>query len=75
MTDKHCKHKTTDEIRAIIRQEAAKAGGIKAWCKQVGIGDRYVYEVLQGMREPSAMVMYRVGYRRVIMGELMQKKG
>ncbi len=57
---------TSDEIRDIVRKEAAKAGGIPVWCRQNNISDSFLYEVLRGMREPSAKLSNAVGYRRVI---------
>ena len=67
-----CHHITADEIRNLIRQEAEKVGGIPAWCEQNEVGTSYIYEMLRGQREPSAMIMNKVGYRRVILGEPMK---
>jgi hypothetical protein len=55
-----------DDIRELVRKEAVKAGGIPAWCKQNKISDSFLYEVLKGMREPSAKLANTLGYRRVI---------
>jgi hypothetical protein len=57
---------TGDDIRDLVRKEAAKAGGIPIWCKQKKISDSFLYEVLRGQREPSAKLSNAVGYRRVI---------
>ena len=56
---------TGDNIRELVRREAAKVGGI-AWCKENKISDSFLYEVLRGMREPSAKLANTLGYRRVI---------
>ena len=37
------------------------------------MGTSYVYEVLRGMRQPSAKLMKAVGYRRVMLAEPMKK--
>jgi hypothetical protein len=71
MTSK-CHHITADDIRHIIRLEAAKAGGIPEWCEKNKVGTSYIYEMLRGQREPSSMIMNKVGYRRVILGEPMK---
>jgi len=57
---------TGDSIRELVRKEATKAGGIPNWCKQNRISDSFLYEVLRGMREPSAKLANALGYRRVI---------
>jgi hypothetical protein len=57
---------TGDEIREMVRKEAAKVGGIPTWCEQNKISDSFLYEVLRGQREPSAKLSNAVGYRRVI---------
>jgi hypothetical protein len=57
---------TGDDIRELVRKEAAKAGGIPVWCKENQISDSFLYEVLRGMREPSAKLANTLGYRRVI---------
>ena len=55
-----------EEIRGLVRQEAAKVGGIPVWCKSHKISDSFLYEVLRGQREPSAKLANTLGYRRVI---------
>lgn len=57
---------TGDDIREIVKTEAARFGGIPAWCKEKKISDSFLYEVLRGQREPSAKLSNAVGYRRVI---------
>lgn len=57
---------TGDNIRDLVRKEAAMVGGIPVWCKQNKISDSYLYEVLRGMREPSTKLANTLGYRRVI---------
>jgi predicted GIY-YIG superfamily endonuclease len=60
---------TDDELRVVIALDAEKVGGIPAWCEITGVGSSYIYEVLRGQRQPSAMVANKVGYRRVILFE------
>lgn len=66
------KNLTGDDIRGIVRSEAAKAGGIPAWCREKKISDSFLYEVLRGQREPSAKLANAIGYRRVIRFEAFE---
>ncbi len=63
---------TGDDIRELVRKEAAKVGGIPVWCKEKKISDSFLYEVLRGQREPSAKLSNAVGYRRVIRFETFE---
>jgi hypothetical protein len=63
---------TGDDIRELVRKEAAKVGGIPIWCKENKISDSFLYEVLRGQREPSAKLSNAVGYRRVIRFEAFE---
>ena len=44
-----------DNVRELVRREAAKVGGIPVWCKQNNISDSFLYEVLR--RHPGVRRM------------------
>jgi hypothetical protein len=48
---------TPDSVRALIRRACKEAGSQKAWCKQHGIGEAFLSQVLRGEREPSPAIL------------------
>ena len=48
---------TLDQVRALLRWECEKAGSQKLWADVHGVSPAYVSDVIQGRREPGAMLL------------------
>lgn len=58
----------------MLREECTKAGCVADWCKLHKVAPSFAYEVLKGIREPSAKLSMELGYRRVLMYEPLKTR-
>lgn len=65
---------TTHDVREIIKDLCAAAGGQHAWAKAMGISQAYVNQVIQGNREPGPAILDAVGLERVVSYRLLSRR-
>jgi len=53
-------------VRRLLRAEADKAGGQRAYAEQVGVSPELVRLVLVGRREPAGRILDALGLERVV---------
>ena len=53
-----------DEVRALLRDEIAKAGTAKEWAAKFGMSPQLVSDTINGAREPSWKIMRALGLKR-----------
>jgi hypothetical protein len=57
---------TEDQLREVLSEQCAAAGGQKAWAKLHGVSPQYVCDVLQGRRDAGEAICTALGLRRVV---------
>jgi hypothetical protein len=65
---------TSDDIRNRLRAACTEAGGVRQWAQQNGLTKGYVFQVLQGDKQPSAAIAKPLGYWRVVGLEPLHKE-
>ncbi len=56
-----------NEVLALLRARAEKAGSQRALAERLGVTPAYLSDVLQGRREPGPKILAALGLRRVEM--------
>lgn len=54
-----------DAVRAVLKNEVAKAGGQKMWAEKHGVSPAYVSEVLRETAEPGVKILDALGFERI----------
>jgi hypothetical protein len=60
---------TDDEIRLLIRDEIAAAGGQRALARQWGVSATWLSFIINGKAKPTGRVLERLGIRRRVIVE------
>ena len=65
------KRKTLPELIDLIRARVTSAGGQKQFADAAGVSQGYVNDILAGKRAPGRKILQALGYRKVLLYEMM----
>ena len=57
---------TADEVRALLRAECEKAGGVRAWGRRYGVSAGMVSRIIRGERPITECVAAPLGLSKVV---------
>ncbi len=66
---------TPDELRATMKDLAAKCGSQKALADALHVSEAYLSDVLNGRREPGEKMLAGLGFDRIVVYRPHGKKG
>lgn len=52
---------TIDDVRRLLKDACAKAGGQKHWARNVGLSAQFVGDVIMGKRAPGPRMLHGLG--------------
>ena len=55
-----------DTVRALVRAECDKAGGVRKLAGKIGLSPAYVSDVTLGRREPGPSILEVLGLEKVV---------
>lgn len=66
---------TVDEVRQMVREQAAALGSQRAWCRHHGVTPSHLNEFLMGKRGPSHRMLVILGLEWCLMPKQWMEAG